>query len=60
MSGRAARAAKKRKLNPAPKGFTAEEFLESYKQHGYYTIHSPTLIWMDWDDPTLQAKQDET
>jgi hypothetical protein len=52
MSGRAARAAKKRKLNPAPKGFTAEEFWESYKQHGYYTIHSPTLIWMDWDEFT--------
>ena len=55
MSGRASRAAKKRKLNPAPKGFTAEEFWESYKQYGFYMIHDPTLSWVEWNDYTTKG-----
>jgi hypothetical protein len=47
MSGRAARAAKQRKMLI---GFKAEEIWEAYQRHGYYIIHSPKLIWMDWND----------
>jgi len=52
MSGRAARAAKQRKMNSIN-----DELLW---KHSHYIIHSPKLIWMNWNDFNKEENTDDT
>jgi len=41
-------------------GFKAEEIWEAYQRHGFYSIHSPKLIWIDWNDFNKEENTDDT